>query len=429
MRLIGRQDTPLVVGLTVALLVIFQRPLRYFLDVASDLEGRYGLALLPGLVILAAVLLFHNQSRRHDRSLRAAVGSAEQAERGRRTEELDTLTGFGQALARANSMDSLRDAVRRHFPELVGGRGFWALVRTGGKWEVIAGGLPGSPERASSVLESLADHVLQLGDEALSESEGTEWEGHVCFPLIVGETALGVLGVRRGADDSSANWRRLTASAAELVALAARNVQLLREIQEHGVYDGLTGCFNRTHAMKVLDSELQRARRAQTPLSLLMFDLDHFKSINDRYGHLCGDAVLTAVGKRMRDQLRNSDLKCRYGGEEFLVLLPDTPFDGAMHVADTLRRELANSTVMWNGESVSTTASFGVAISHDGELDARSLIGRADAALYRAKNEGRNRVCAEADSKPTFADADNVESITDAFRAGERRRVGPRSID
>ena len=142
--------------------------------------------------------------------------------------------------------------------------------------------------------------------------------------------------------------------------------------------------------MKALDSELQRARRAQTSLSLVIFDLDYFKSVNDRYGHLCGDAVLTAVGKRMRELMRNSDVKCRYGGEEFLILLPDTPFDGAVDVAESLRSELGKITVHWNSETVSTTASVGVAVAQVGEMDARALIGLADAALYRVKSQGRN---------------------------------------
>jgi diguanylate cyclase (GGDEF)-like protein len=277
----------------------------------------------------------------------------------------------------------------------------------------------------------MADHVLQLGAEALTGAEGAEWEGYVCFPLIVGDTALGVLGVRRTAeaDGDGEAWRRLMASAAEIIAIATRNVQLIRELQEHGAYDGLTGCFNRTHGMKVLDAELQRARRAQTALSVVMFDLDHFKAVNDRYGHLCGDALLTAVGRRVREELRNSDLKCRYGGEEFLVILPDTPSDGAAHGAESLRREIANTTILWNGESVVTTASFGVAVAHVGELDARAIIGRADAALYRAKNEGRNRVCVESEfaAKPQIPEPSRVESIHDAF--GERRRLGPRSAD
>jgi len=180
--------------------------------------------------------------------------------------------------------------------------------------------------------------------------------------------------------------------------------------------------------MKVLDAELQRACRAQTPLSVIMFDLDHFKAVNDRYGHLCGDALLTAVGRRMRELLRNSDVKCRYGGEEFLVMLPDTPSGGAVHVAESLRKEISNTTIVWNGADVATTASFGVAVSHAGELDARALIGRADAGLYRAKNDGRNRVSVESElaAKPYVPESPKVESIQDAF--GERR-LGPRSVD
>jgi diguanylate cyclase (GGDEF)-like protein len=159
------------------------------------------------------------------------------------------------------------------------------------------------------------------------------------------------------------------------------------------VYDGLTGCFNRTHSMRVLQTELQRARRQQTPIALIMLDLDHFKAVNDTYGHLCGDAFLAAAGQRIRDILRNSDTKCRYGGEEFMVLLPDTPRAGAMHVAESLRLQLAETRVTWNGEQVSTTASVGLAMGLPKEVDPTALIGRADAALYRAKHNGRNQVC------------------------------------
>ena len=123
-----------------------------------------------------------------------------------------------------------------------------------------------------------------------------------------------------------------------------------------------------------------------------MFDIDHFKDINDRYGHLCGDAVLAAVGSRMREVLRGSDLKCRYGGEEFLVLLPETPTEGAKRVADTLRRSLAEMQIDWKNEPVKVTASFGVTGALPSEIDAQAIIGRADAALYRAKDQGRNCV-------------------------------------
>src|SRR5450759_5244578 len=134
------------------------------------------------------------------------------------------------------------------------------------------------------------------------------------------------------------------------------------------------------------------ARRSQMPVSLIMFDLDHFKDVNDRYGHLCGDAVLAAVGSRMRDVLRGSDLKCRYGGEEFLVLLPETPLEGAKRVADTLRRELADMIVPWKDESVTLNASLGGTGALPSEVNREALISSVDAALYRAKDQGRNCV-------------------------------------
>ena len=426
MRRPSRNDAMLLVGATVAVLVIFQRPIRYVLESAHTIEDQYGLAIVPGVVILAFVILANVLARRSDERIQRSVARVTKAERDDRTAEMGRLVGLGHSLATARSMDGLRDALRRYLPEFAHLGGIWAVIRMGGKWEAVAGGLPGTPQRASPVLEALADRVLQLGPDALDNPGGAEWEGHVCFPMIVGDAAVGVLGVRRASDEGRDDQRRLMGAIATTLAISARNVQLLREIQEHGVYDGLTGCFNRTHGMKVLDSELQRARRAQTPLSLVMFDLDYFKSVNDRYGHLCGDAVLTAIGKRMRELMRNSDVKCRYGGEEFLILLPDTPFDGAVHVAESLRREIGKTTVLWNGETVSTTASVGVAIAQVGELDARALIGRADAALYRAKNEGRNRVCVEADSATTadLGAPGNVEAFPEAQTENRRRAVG-----
>src|SRR5262249_21672683 len=158
-------------------------------------------------------------------------------------------------------------------------------------------------------------------------------------------------------------------AAATLLGISLRNAQLFLELRENSLRDGLTGCFNRMHSIEVIDTELRRARRSQMPVSLIMFDLDHFKDINDRYGHLCGDAVLAGVGERMRDVLRGSDLKCRYGGEEFLVLLPETPLEGARRVADTLRREIGDMDLEWKDETVMVTASFGVTVSLPSEID------------------------------------------------------------
>ena len=428
MRRPSRNDTTLLIGVTVALLVVFQRPLRSALEWAHALEDSYGLAIVPGLVILAVVVLVSVLTRRSDEQVRSTVAQVIARERNERTTEMGRLVSLGQSLSTARSMDGLRDVLRRAAPEFEHGGGIWALIRVAGKWEAVVGGLPGTPHRASPVLEALADRVLQLGPDSIECPEGAEWEGHVCFPLVAGDTGVGVLGVRRAGDDALDDQRRLMAAIATVLAISARNVQLLQEIQEHGVYDGLTGCFNRTHGMKVLDAELQRARRAQAPLSLVMFDLDYFKSVNDRFGHLCGDAVLSAVGKRMRELIRTSDVKCRYGGEEFLVLLPDTPYAGAVQVAESLRREIGRTSVTWNGEAVVTTASVGVAVAQVGELDARTLIGRADTALYQAKNDGRNRVCIDKHSAAPSADTDTpstVESFPKPVTQTRRQEGGP----
>jgi diguanylate cyclase (GGDEF)-like protein len=188
-------------------------------------------------------------------------------------------------------------------------------------------------------------------------------------------------------------------AAAALLAVSLKNAQLFREVRENSVRDGLTGCVNRSHAIEVLDGEIRRARRSKRSLSLIMFDLDHFKEINSLHGHLCGDAMLMAVGSRMKSQLRGTDVKCRLGGDEFLIILPDTPLAGAMQVSEHLRHEFESHTLAWIGEHVTVTASFGVAEVNAMHEDPLAAIARADAALCRAKEHGRNGV--QAEESPT----------------------------
>ena len=175
------------------------------------------------------------------------------------------------------------------------------------------------------------------------------------------------------------------------VALAAV-VQRLRPAPAAGAVDALTGCLTVSHGTELIDIELRRARRYGRPAALLFIDLDRFKQINDRCGHALGDAALRAVGAALKSALRGSDLCCRYGGDEFLVLLPETPPEGARHVAESLRRKLAGIAVERPGGAVHVTASIGVAPARPGELDGASLVARADAAMYRAKRAGRNTV-------------------------------------
>ena len=169
-------------------------------------------------------------------------------------------------------------------------------------------------------------------------------------------------------------------------------MQRLRPAPAAGAVDGLTGCVAVSHGMELVNIELRRARRYARPAALLFIDLDRFKQVNDRYGHSLGDAVLRAAGAALKSALRGSDLCCRCGGDEFVVLLPETPIEGARHVAESLRRRLAGIVVERPEGAVHVTASVGVAAARPGEVDGDSLVARADAAMYRAKRAGRNAV-------------------------------------
>lgn len=156
--------------------------------------------------------------------------------------------------------------------------------------------------------------------------------------------------------------------------------------------DGLTQLFNRSHWQSRLSEEFSRAARYQTPLSLIMFDLDHFKKVNDTYGHLGGDAVLCAVSRVVKSSLRENDIAGRYGGEEFGIILPNTPEAGAMVVAERIRAAIEASPIPFEDREIKATSSLGVTEYRQGVVDCEELIAQADAALYKAKESGRNRV-------------------------------------
>ena len=398
MNLVARQDRVLLGGLAVAVIVLFARPIRHLLDLTQEVERSSGLALTPALLILAAVFLFHQQGKRQESKARTAAAQADANQAEARAVEMERLVTFGQALARALEMDTIRDVVVQHLPKLAGTDEAWVLLRVGAHWQVLVGTVRENRRETERAREHIANRIL-VPDGGPLTSDPIATEGHLCIPLTVGDHPIGVLGIPESAAPSAR--QRVLVMAAALLAISVRTAQLFNDVRENSVRDGLTGCFNRTHALEVIDTELRRARRSQTPVSLIMFDIDHFKDVNDRFGHLCGDAVLAAVGAKMREVLRGSDLKCRYGGEEFLVLLPETPLEGAKRVADTLRRELSELPIAWKDESLAVTASFGVSVAMPAEIDAQAIIGRADAALYRAKDQGRN--CVRLSLEPAVA--------------------------
>jgi len=176
---------------------------------------------------------------------------------------------------------------------------------------------------------------------------------------------------------------------------AESKVRALQELlQEESTHDSLTGLYNRRYLDEVFGPEVDRAEKAGRPVSVIIGDLDHFKTVNDHYGHLAGDEVLRDFSALMKQHARAGDICCRYGGEEFLLVLPGVKQDDAVVRAEQLRRAIAAAT-MTHGESrITVTASFGVACFPQHGRSCDSLVAAADAALYAAKAGGRNRVIA-----------------------------------
>ena len=187
---------------------------------------------------------------------------------------------------------------------------------------------------------------------------------------------------------------------ADLLAIAVENQRLLETTRRMAEVDGLTGACNRRHFAVLLARESVRSATTGVPLALMMVDIDHFKRVNDTYGHPAGDAALCHVVALLLRRVRRSDVVARYGGEEFAVLLPGSDGPAAARLAESLRADVAATPLAIPGSpvSLSLTASFGVAAIPAGAADGRSLLEAADRALYRAKEGGRNRVV-EAPSK------------------------------
>ncbi len=165
------------------------------------------------------------------------------------------------------------------------------------------------------------------------------------------------------------------------------------ELQKLSTTDGLTQIHNHRHFQERLREEFRRAQRYDDALSLILLDLDHFKAINDRFGHMTGDAVLREVAGALQRSVRETDLVARYGGEEFAVLLPRTHLAGALTVAERIARELSGLKLGPEG-ALRVTASLGISgFPHRSVLTAEQLVVTADEALYRAKQEGRNKIC------------------------------------
>ena len=255
--------------------------------------------------------------------------------------------------------------------------------------------------------------------------ENQKFKAVMAIPVIVAKRCIGVLGFARVNPNLAFRQQDILSASqfADITALAMENSRLYREVEALAITDELTGLHNRRNLMELGNRELKRSLRYERPLAVLMLDVDHFKSINDTWGHAAGDVVLRGIAQHCVDQLRNTDalgrmsekdndignIVGRFGGEEFAILLPETNLDQALFVAERIRSSVERmlfKVPSANGgndlELLHMTVSIGVSALKP-EVDSMlDLLNLADQALYKAKEAGRNRVCINTNQRTNF---------------------------
>jgi len=236
-------------------------------------------------------------------------------------------------------------------------------------------------------VESLCGHL-----------KGPSQTGYLCAPLIAQGIAVGVLHLRLEPDAPpgeffSENQQRLAVKIAEYIAMALTNLRLRDELRGQAIRDPLTGLFNRRYMEETLDREIRRAKRHSSSVGIIMFDIDHMKPINDGFGHDAGDMVLKTLGQELTKMFRGEDVACRYGGDEFVIVLPETSLADVWGRAEQMRERIKSRNLQYDGANMgSITLSIGVAAYPDHGMTTERILLASDAASYTAKSEGGDRI-------------------------------------
>ena len=354
-------------------------PVGLLAALGGTVEPAWALLVIPLLGLLAIV----DHERRERIRLSQTRLAALREERERRQASLGRI---GEAIATKLDSSKLLDLAARTAVDALGADGARVVHGPG----VVA--TAGCAERGADVLERAEAAARRAGTAAgvaLGELAA------VAAPLPGYGEGAALACVRHGEAFSPEESAQLVSLAAQ-VAAALQMAGLHEQLREQAQTDGLTGLANRRHFQSRLGAEASRSQRHGTPLALVLMDIDHFKQVNDRYGHQAGDLVLRRVAAVVRDSCRPYDLTARFGGEEIVVLAPQTDAPSGAALAERVRRTVAETRVVLDdGRSVSVTVSAGVAALDPGDDATTSvddLLRRVDAALYGAKRAGRDRI-------------------------------------
>ncbi|MBS0213921.1 MAG: diguanylate cyclase [Proteobacteria bacterium] len=339
----------------------------------------------------------------HDANLRLQAALDESRRLG---ESMQQLAHFGELLQSCRDMDEVRRGAQQMLPDLLPGLG-GRLALLNPDQNLLAVGVHWGTHGliAESVFPPDDCWALRRGQPypmAGADAGFTCKHVHypnpdfpasryVCLPLAAQGEVIGVLTID-AMQDICPHQRRLATALSEQLALSLSNLRLQVNLREQSIRDPLTGLFNRRYLEVSLERELQRARRHRLPMAVLMLDIDHFKRFNDSHGHEAGDVLLAQFAETLRRSTRNEDIACRYGGEEFTVVLLDAGDASARQRAEAIRSAVAAMDVVHAGVRLpSVTVSIGYAVFPDDGTQPDDLLRRADEALYFAKRNGRDK--------------------------------------
>jgi diguanylate cyclase (GGDEF)-like protein len=366
------------------------------------------LALAVVIVLFGFLLRDARQRRRYERRLAETneklAGTIRALERQARESHLLTAARDELQLC-MTSLQAQQSCVRYIAQLLPGTSGGFCLINDSREmaevdatWNGATALLDGFPPDACCGLRSGRMRWRKAGQSEVhcDHFSGAPPENYICLPLAAHGETLGVVYVECVSAGIAAMVDANLSALQQMVELASMRIASLnlRNILEHqSIRDSLTNLFNRRFMEIALDRELRRATRHQKPLAVLMLDIDHFKQLNDTYGHDAGDVVLREVATAMRQTVRSEDTVCRYGGEEFVVILPEMSATDALVRAESIRHMICELRLHHRGEALrDVTISIGVATFPQNGDTMDHILGFADRALYEAKRQGRNRV-------------------------------------
>ena len=345
------------------------------------------------------------ERKRMEAALQQANGqltiSVKQLEK--RNREMQLLTELSQLLQACFTLSEAYGVIAQKmsplFPDLVGG--VFALSAEKNLIEVVAswGKAPIANQKQFS-LKGWCSQDRHGTNEELTKllcqhlHPSSDGRQHCCLPMTMQGESIGLLYLSSlESGQLTLDTERLAVSVAEHITLALANLRLRETLRTQSIQDPLTGLFNRRYLEETAAREIQRASSSQHSLGMILLDVDHFKRFNDTFGHQAGDTVLRKVGRFLNRNIRGKDLACRYGGEEFIVIIPEATLDCTIQRASYLRSGIKSLRLEHDGQPLgSITSSFGVACFPEHGQTLHAVIAAADAALYRAKASGRDRV-------------------------------------